>query len=63
MSTNLKYIVWVLVALIAVVVMFIIYRMFLQFSAKDIKAYANDAAVKYKNKEAAFAIIMDGVRC
>lgn len=61
MSKSLKYIAIGLVAIIAVVVFIIIYRMFFQFSAKDIKAYANDAASKYKNKEAAFAVIMDGV--
>lgn len=61
MSKSLKYILIGLVAIIFVVVCVIIYRMFFQFSAKDIKAYVNDAASKYKDKEAVYMIIMDGV--
>ena len=60
-SKALKYITIGLVALIIVVVCVVIYRMFFQFSGKDIKAYATDAASKYKDKDAAFKIIMDGV--
>jgi hypothetical protein len=60
-SKALKFITIGLIALIIITVCVIVYRMFFQFSAKDIKAYANDAASRYKNKEAAFAVIMDGV--
>lgn len=61
MSNNLKYILIGLIALITVVVGIVIYRMFFQFSASDIKEYANDEAVKYKDRDAAYQIIMDAV--
>ena len=63
-STNksLKYILIALGVLILGVIAFVIYRMFFQFSAKDVKAYVNDEAIKYTGSEKeAYEIIMDGV--
>ncbi len=61
MNNNLKYILIGLVAVIAVVLGIVIYRMFFQFDSKEISEYANDEAVKYKDRDAAYSLIMDGV--
>lgn len=61
MSKTLKYILIGLIAMILVVIAVIVYRMFFQFSASEIKTYINDEAVKYKDQAAAFEIINDAV--
>lgn len=61
MSKSLKYILIGLIVLIAVTMAVIIYRIFFQFNNELVKRYVMTEAVKYKDKDAAFAIIMDGV--
>ena len=61
MSNTLKYILIGLVLLIAGTMAVVIYRIFFQFNAELVKKYAMAEAVKYKDKDAAYALIMDGV--
>lgn len=57
----LKYTLLVLGVILIAVIAVIVYRLFFQFSAKDINEYINEEAVKYQDKEAACKIIKDGV--
>jgi hypothetical protein len=61
MSNTLKYILIGLVILIGATVAVVIYRMFFEFKSELIKQYAMAEAVKYKDKDAAYALILDGV--
>jgi len=62
MSTNLRYILMGLVTLVTVALVAILYRMFLQFNQKEIQVYVREQADKYKDKAAAYRIILDGVQ-
>lgn len=57
----LKYTLLILGVILIAVIAVIIYRLFFQFSAKDINEYINEEAAKYQDKEAAYKIIKDGV--
>lgn len=61
MSRALKYILFGLVAMVFVAIVAILYRMFLQFNQKEIKVYVKEQADRYKDKAAAYRIILDGV--
>jgi chemotaxis signal transduction protein len=61
MSSTLKYIIIGLIVLIGATLAVIMYRMFFQFKSELIKQYVMAEAVKYKDKESAYAIILDGV--
>lgn len=61
MAKNLKYIIIALVVIILAAVAVILYRMFFQFNQKEIRIYANDEAVKYKDQAGVYNLIMDGV--
>jgi ABC-type transporter MlaC component len=60
---NQKNLLIALVLFVVVVIAFVVYRMFFEFKAKDVKEYIKDEADKYKGDEVtAYAIIQDGVQ-
>lgn len=61
MSKALKYILFAVVSIIIIAIAVIIYRMFFQFDAKEIKIYVREEAEKYKNSDAVYKLIMDAV--
>lgn len=61
MSTTLKYTVFALIALVTVAIAAIVYRMYLQFNQSEVRIYVREQADRYKDKAAAYRIIMDGV--
>lgn len=62
MSTTLKYILITLAALIVAVIAAVIYRMFFQFNASEIRIYAREQAQKYgAASQDAYDLIMDAV--
>jgi hypothetical protein len=61
MSKTLKYAIIAIIALILVTIACIVHRMFFQFDSKEIKEYVREEAEKYGDKQAAYALIMDGV--
>lgn len=61
MSTSLRYLIMGLVAIVTVAIVAIVYRMFLQFNQSEIRVYVREQAERYKDKAAAYRIIMDGV--
>lgn len=61
MSNSLKIIIYSLVAIVAIAMIVIVYRIFFEFDNNEVKAYAKDQADKYGDKKAAYNIIIEGV--
>jgi hypothetical protein len=60
MSTNLKYIIYALLVLVAGTIAVIIYRLFFQFNSDSVHVYAREEAAKYKDSPTVYALILEG---
>lgn len=61
LSKSLKVILIGLIIIITIAVIFIAYRMILQFNNKDVREYISDEAKKYADPTSAFKLIQEGV--